>query len=114
MTEKRVPCDCGATRCEKSSPTVTGACGAALLGVALALPGSVAGQALEEPSHPTPDSAAAPMSILVHITHGPEHPTRAALGFAVAAAAVGQGHRVTVFLAGDGVQLARAGVIEQL
>ena len=87
---------------------------AALLGVALALPGSVAGQALEEPSHPTPDSAAAPMSILVHITPGPEHPARAALGFAVAAAAVGQGHRVTVFLAGDGVQLARAGVIEQL
>ena len=54
------------------------------------------------------------MSILVHITHGPEHPTRAALGFAVAAAAVEQGHEVTVFLAGDAVQLARAGVVEHL
>jgi len=54
------------------------------------------------------------MSILVHITHGPEHPTRAALGFAVAAAAVQQGHKVTVFLAGDAVQLVREGVIDQL
>ncbi len=54
------------------------------------------------------------MSILVHITHGPEHPTRAALGFAVAAAAAQQGHEVTVFLAGDAVQLVREGVIDQL
>ena len=52
--------------------------------------------------------------ILVHITHGPEHPTRAALGFAVAAAALEQGHRVTVFLAGDGVQLMRQGVVDRL
>ena len=54
------------------------------------------------------------MSMLVHITHGPEHPTRAALGFAVAAAASQQGHPVSVFLAGDAVQLARRGVIDQL
>lgn len=53
-------------------------------------------------------------TILVHITHGPEHPTRAALGFAVAAAAAARGHAVTVFLAGDGVQLARKGVVEHL
>lgn len=52
--------------------------------------------------------------ILVHITHGPEHPTRAALGFAVAYAAVEQGHEVSVFLAGDAVQLIRAGVIDNL
>lgn len=59
----------------------------------------------------TPD---AHMSILVHITHGPENPTRAALGFAVAAAAAEQGHEVTVFLAGDAVQLARGEVVDQL
>jgi predicted peroxiredoxin len=53
-------------------------------------------------------------SILVHITHGPEHPTRAALGFHVAKAAIDQGHDVTVFLAGDGVQLMRDGVIDHL
>lgn len=52
--------------------------------------------------------------VLVHITHGPEHPTRAALGFAVAAGALDQGHRVSVFLAGDGVQLMRQGVVDQL
>lgn len=53
-------------------------------------------------------------SILVHITHGPEHPTRAALGFLVAKAAVDEGHSVTLFLAGDAVQLLRDGVLEHL
>jgi predicted peroxiredoxin len=52
--------------------------------------------------------------ILVHITHGPEHPTRAALGFHVAKAAIDEGHSVTLFLAGDGVQLMRNGVIDHL
>ena len=52
--------------------------------------------------------------ILVHITHGPEHPTRAVLGFHVAKAAIDQGHSVTLFLAGDGVQLMRDGAIENL
>lgn len=55
-----------------------------------------------------------PASILVHITHGPEHPTRAALGFAVAGAAIRQGHTVSVFLAGDAVQLLREGVLDNL
>ncbi|MEX2527713.1 MAG: DsrE family protein [Gemmatimonadota bacterium] len=53
-------------------------------------------------------------SILVHITHGPEHPTRAALGFAVARAAQEAGHSVTMFLAGDAVQLVRSGVVDHL
>jgi predicted peroxiredoxin len=53
-------------------------------------------------------------SILVHITHGPEHPSRAALGFHVAKAAVDEGHSVTVFLAGDAVQLMREGVLDHL
>jgi predicted peroxiredoxin len=35
--------------------------------------------------------------ILVHITHGTEHPTRAALGFHVAKAAIDEGHFVTLF-----------------
>ena len=52
--------------------------------------------------------------ILVHITHGPEHPTRAALGFAVARAALEQGHRVSLFLAGDAVQLIREDVLSSL
>ena len=52
--------------------------------------------------------------ILVHITHGTENPTRAALGFHVAKAAVDEGHQVTLFLAGDGVQLMREGAIDHL
>ncbi len=53
-------------------------------------------------------------SILVHITHGPEHPTRAALGFHIAKASIDEGHSVSMFLAGDGVQLLRDGVIDHL
>ena len=54
------------------------------------------------------------MKILVHITHRPENPTTAALGFHVAKAAVDEGHSVTVLLAGDAVQLMRDAVIERL
>ena len=54
------------------------------------------------------------VKILVHITHGPEHPTIAALGFHVAKAAIDDGHSVTLFLAGDGVQLMRDGAIDHL
>jgi hypothetical protein len=53
-------------------------------------------------------------SLLVHITAGPNDPTRAALGFSVAKAAIDEGHRVTIFLAGDGVQLIRDGVLASL
>jgi predicted peroxiredoxin len=52
--------------------------------------------------------------ILVHITHGPEHPTRAALGFLVAKTAIDEGHEVTLFLAGDAVQLMRDAVLDNL
>ncbi len=52
--------------------------------------------------------------ILVHITHGPESPTRAALGFHVAKAAVEEGHSVTIFLAGDAVGLLREATLNQL
>lgn len=53
-------------------------------------------------------------SLLVHITHGPEAPTRAALGCLVAKAAVDAGHDVTLFLAGDGAYLAKREVIDSL
>lgn len=52
--------------------------------------------------------------LLVHLTHGPEHPTRAALGFLVAKAAVEEGHEVSMFLAGDAVQLMRDAVLDNL
>ena len=53
-------------------------------------------------------------SLLVHVTHGPEAPTRAALAFLVAKAAIDEGHDVTMFLAGDSVQLLRDAVLDSL
>ncbi|MFP5334146.1 MAG: DsrE family protein [Actinomycetes bacterium] len=53
-------------------------------------------------------------TLLVHITSGPEAPTRAALGLLVARAAVDEGHDVSVFLAGDAVQLIREAVLDAL
>jgi predicted peroxiredoxin len=52
--------------------------------------------------------------LLINVTHGPEHPTRAALGFLVGRAAVEGGHEVTLFLAGDAVQLLREPVLDSL
>ena len=53
-------------------------------------------------------------NLLVHLTHGPEAPTRAALAFLVAKAAVDEGHTVNLFLAGDSVQLLRPSVLDSL
>ncbi len=53
-------------------------------------------------------------TLLVHITSGPEAPTRAALGLLVARAAIEEGHEVSVFLAGDAVQLIRDAVLDSL
>jgi predicted peroxiredoxin len=53
-------------------------------------------------------------SILINITHGPEAPTRAALGFLLGRTALAEGHDVTLFLAGDGVQLIRDEVLDSL
>jgi uncharacterized protein len=52
--------------------------------------------------------------ILVHITQGPENPTRAALGFLVAKTALDEGHEVTLFLAGDGVKLLQDSFLNNL
>jgi uncharacterized protein len=52
--------------------------------------------------------------ILIHITCGPEHPTRAALGFLIAKSAIDEGHSVSLFLAGDAVQLIRDAVLDNL
>jgi predicted peroxiredoxin len=45
--------------------------------------------------------------LLVQLSSGPEHPTRAALALLVARAAQESGHDVDVFLAGDAVGLLR-------
>lgn len=53
-------------------------------------------------------------SLLIHVTHGPEAPTRAALACLVAAAAVKGGHQVSMFLAGDATYLLKDEVIDAL
>jgi uncharacterized protein len=63
---------------------------------------------------PAVTAAASKAKILIHVTQGPENPTRAALAFLVARTALQQGHAVSLFLAGDGVQLLREGVLENL
>lgn len=50
--------------------------------------------------------------LLVHVTCGPEQPTKAALAFLVARAALDDGHEVSLFLAGDGVQLLRDATLD--
>jgi predicted peroxiredoxin len=45
--------------------------------------------------------------LLVHLSTGPENPTRAALAFLVARSALAKGHAVDLFLAGDAVTLLR-------
>ena len=50
--------------------------------------------------------------LLVHVTCGPEQPTKAALAFLVAKAALDEGHEVSVFVAGDGVQLLRDATLD--
>jgi predicted peroxiredoxin len=44
-------------------------------------------------------------NFLIHIHTGPDNPTKAALGFIVAMTAQNEGHKVNVFLAGDGASL---------
>ena len=52
--------------------------------------------------------------LLVHVTRGPEDPSRAALAFLVARAAADAGHEVSLFLAADAVQLLREPVLDSL
>ena len=45
------------------------------------------------------------MNFLIHVTCGPENPTKAALAFLVAKTALDEGHSVSLFLAGDAATL---------
>ncbi len=50
----------------------------------------------------------------MQVTHGPENPTRATLGFLIAKTSKEAGHEVTIFLAGDGVFLIKDDVINSV
>ena len=77
---------------------------------AAALTGATVMNATEQ--SPSAPSAGSKPTILVHVTNGPEHATRAALAFLVARTAIEQGHAVTLFLAGDAVQLLRDATLD--
>lgn len=53
-------------------------------------------------------------SLLIHITHGPEATTRAALACLVATAAVDAGHEVNMFFAGDAAYLLKDEVVDSV
>ena len=50
----------------------------------------------------------------IHVTCGPENPSKSALAFLVAKSAIDEGHSVTLFLAAEAVQLLRPEVMEGL
>ena len=84
----------------------------AILIMSILAAGAASGTAsLEARADQTP---ATRQRILVHLTTGPEQPTRAALAFLVARTAAEEGHAVTLFLAGDAVQLVRDAVLDNL
>jgi predicted peroxiredoxin len=56
----------------------------------------------------------AKQTLLIHLTSGPENPTKAALAFLVARTAIEQGHTVSIFLAGDSVQLIRDAALDSV
>jgi predicted peroxiredoxin len=75
-----------------------------LLGAA-ALGASAPALAASDQSQTGKSGNAAMKKFLIHIHTGSDNPTKAALGFLVAATALKAGHHVDVFLAGDGVLL---------
>ena len=52
--------------------------------------------------------------LLVHVTSGPEDPSRATLGFLIASQAASDGHRVSIFLGLEAVGLLRESVMDAL
>lgn len=52
--------------------------------------------------------------ILIHVTTGPDDPTKAALSFLVAKTALAEGHEVNLFLSGESVRLLDAEALESL
>jgi uncharacterized protein len=64
--------------------------------------------------NPTTVPAVKKSKILIHITQGPENPTKAALAFLVARTALEEGHTVDIFLAGDAVKLLQDSVLNTL
>jgi len=53
-------------------------------------------------------------TILVHVTTGPDNPTKAALSFLAAKTAIAEGHNVDLFLAGEAIRLISADSLKEV
>lgn len=62
----------------------------------------------------TAQAAEKKLHFLIHVTTGSDNPTKAALAFLVAKTALEEGHRVSIFLAGDAVLLLRDEVMSKV
>lgn len=89
--------------------TLSGVQAQTLLATAVGKPdfGGPASPSTEMSPTDIPKTVVEKMKFLIHVTHGPEDPTRAALAFLVAKTALDEGHTVTLFLAGNAALLLR-------
>jgi predicted peroxiredoxin len=65
-------------------------------------------------AQPSATNPAKKMNFLIHITCGPENPTKAALAFLVAKTALDEGHTVSLFLAGDAAPLLKDAELDKV
>lgn len=65
-------------------------------------------------AQPSASSSPKKMIFLIHVTCGPENPTKAALAFLVAKSALDEGHTVSIFLAGDAAPLLKDAELDKV
>ncbi len=65
-------------------------------------------------AQPAATNPAKKMTFLIHVTCGPENPTKAALAFLVAKTALDEGHSVSLFLAGDAAPLLKDAELDKV
>ena len=65
-------------------------------------------------AQPSATNPAKKMTFLIHVTCGPDNPTKAALAFLVAKTALDEGHTVSLFLAGDAAPLLKDAELDKV
>ena len=65
-------------------------------------------------AQPSTTQSTKKMNFLIHVTCGPENPTKAALAFLVAKSALDEGHTVSLFLAGDAAPLLKDAELDKV
>ena len=65
-------------------------------------------------AQPSATNSKKKMIFLIHVTCGPENPTKAALAFLVTKTALDEGHTVSLFLAGDAAPLLKDAELDKV